>query len=47
VTRTVAPHAATHFTPPFHLTGTQFLIMLGIAAVVAIVIIGQVLRRGD
>jgi hypothetical protein len=47
VTRTVAPHAAPHFSFPIHLTGGDIVAMWVIAAVVAIVIILGVLRRGD
>lgn len=45
VTRTLAPHV----TAPVHLplTGGQILIMLGIAAVVAIVLVGPMLRRSS
>lgn len=45
VTQTVAPHV----TAPVHLplSGTQILIMLGIAAVVAIVLVGPLLRRSS
>ena len=47
VTRTVAPHSVTHITLP-HLTGGQIVIIFVIAAVVAIVLLGPVLRKkGD
>lgn len=45
VTRTVAPHAAPHLTLPVHLTGGQVVLIFVIAAVVAIVLLGPVLRR--
>lgn len=48
VTRTVAPRAAPHFTLPVHLTGGQYVLVVLIGAVVAIVLLGPVLRkRGD
>jgi hypothetical protein len=47
VTRTLAPHSVTHITLP-HLTGTNLVWIFVIAAVVAIVLLGPVLRkRGD
>lgn len=47
VTRTVAPHAAPHFSLPVHLTGGQYVLIILIGAVVAIVLLGPVLRRRD
>jgi hypothetical protein len=44
ITQTVAPHVAAYHFP---LTGSQFLIMLGIGAVVAIALGVQALRRSS
>ncbi len=47
VTRTVAPHAAPHFTFPVHLTGGDVVLIILIGAVVAIVLLGPLLRRSE
>lgn len=47
VTRTVAPHVTPHLTLPHFLTGGDVVAIYVIAAVVAIVLAGAVLRRSS
>jgi hypothetical protein len=51
VTRTVAPHATPHFVPHFafldHLTGTDWVLIVLIGAVLTVTLVAPLLRRGD